>query len=107
MNDPPAEGRRFVMVGLAATYRGDESESVLLGLSMSAVGQSSVAYRGFEDSCGVIPDGIMEFNEVFPGGTQTGNVCWQVDAKDVDSLVLIVEESFSFDDTRVFMALPS
>ncbi len=105
-NDPPAEGRRFVMVELAATYWGESSESVLWGLSMSAVGESLVAYGGFEDSCGVIPDDIEDSREVFPGGTVTGNVCWAVDDGDAGSLVLIVEEALSFDADRVFMALP-
>lgn len=105
-NDPPAEGRRFFMVELAATYRGESSESVLWGLSMSAVGESLVAYGGFEDSCGVIPDDIESSAEVFPGGTVTGNVCWQVGDADADSLVLIVDEALSFDSDRVFMALP-
>ena len=105
-NDPPAEGRQFFMVELAATYRGDESESVLWGLSMSVVGESLVAYGGFEDSCGVIPGDIDNSAEVFPGGTVIGNVCWQVGDGDADSLVLIVEEALSFDADRVFMALP-
>ena len=55
--------------------------------------------------CGVIPDNIDDSGETFPGGTITGNVCWSIQSTDAASLVMIVEESFNFDDTRAFFAL--
>ena len=105
-NEPPGEGRQFFMVEIAATYWGDDSESVWSGLTVSALGQSSVAYQGFEDSCGVIPGEIDETSEVFPGGSVRGFMCWQVRAEDAASLVLFVEEAFSFEENRVFMSIP-
>ena len=54
---------------------------------------------------GVIPDDINDSGETFPGGTITGNVCWRVRSDDVDSLVIIAEESFNFDETRAFFSL--
>ncbi len=59
----------------------------------------------FEDTCGVIPDEFDAFNEVFSGGTITGNVCWSVRSTDVQSLVLILDEGFGFDGERFFLAL--
>ena len=53
----------------------------------------------------MIPDDIDDSGETFPGGTVTGNVCWSIESTDAASLVMIVEESFSFDDTRAFFAL--
>lgn len=106
-NDPPVEGRQFYVIEVAATYQGQTSEATALGLSWSTVGDSAVAYSSFEDTCGVIADELNQFAEVFPGGTQTGSLCWQVASDDVDSLVLIVDNAFSFDDDRAFMALPT
>jgi DNA helicase-2/ATP-dependent DNA helicase PcrA len=64
-----------------------------------------VAYEAFEASRGVIPDDINDAGETFPGGTICGNVCWSVGAGDVASLAMIAEESFTFEETRVFFAL--
>ena len=106
-NDPPAAGRQFYIIEVAATYQGQASEAMAVGLTVSAVGDSAVAYLSFDDTCGVIPGELNQFGEVFPGGTQAGNLCWQVATDDLDSLVLIVDNAFSFDEDRAFMALPS
>jgi len=46
----------------------------------------------------VIPNSIDDAGETFPGGTISGDVCWRVASDDVGSLVMIMEESFTFDD---------
>jgi hypothetical protein len=104
-NDPPSEGRQFFVVEVSATYEGAESEEVFTGLTMSTVGDSAVAYTSFEDTCGVVPGELDAFSEVFPGGTQVGNLCWHVLTDDVESLVLIVDNAFSFDEDRAYLAL--
>ena len=104
-NDPPADDRQFFVVEISATYEGAESEEVFTGLTMSTVGDSAVAYTSFEDTCGVVPGELDTFSEVFPGGTQVGNLCWQVLTDDADSLVLIVDNAFSFDEDRAYLAL--
>ena len=104
-NDPPAEGRQFHIVEISATYQGTESDFILSGLTLTTVGDSAVAYNNFEDTCGVIPNELDTFNEVFPGGTQTGNVCWQIRSEDANSLVLIVDNAFSFDQERAYIAV--
>lgn len=103
-NDPPTAGRQFFIVDVSATYLGSGSDTAFAGLAFSAVGESSVAYD-LEDTCGVIPDEFDAFNEVFSGGTITGNVCWSVRSADVQSLVLILDEGFGFDGERFFLAL--
>ncbi len=104
-NDPPAEGRQFYIVEISATYQGTESDFILSGLTITSVGDSAVAYSDFEDTCGVIPDELDTFSEVFPGGTQVGILCWQIRSEDADSLVLIVDNAFSFDQDRAYLAL--
>jgi len=103
-NDPPQPGNQFYVVELSATYVGNRSEAFALGPSITAVGNSAVAY-GYNATCGVIPDPIDEFSDVFPGGTVFGNVCWEIATDDVDSLVLIVDPVFSLDQERTFIDL--
>ncbi len=104
-NEPPEEGRQFYMARLDATFEGEESSTFWIDVSLKAVGDSSVAYEGFDGSCGVIPDPIDDAGETFPGGSISGNVCWSVWSEDVGSLVMIAEETFTFDDTRVLFSL--
>lgn len=104
-NDPPVEGNQFYIATLEATYSGDDSSTFWIDMTLKAIGESNVAYEAFEASCGVIPGDIDDAGETFPGGTITGNICWSVGSEDVASLVMIAEESFTFDETRVFFAL--
>jgi hypothetical protein len=104
-NDPPVEGNQFYIATLEATYSGDDSSTFWIDMTLKAIGESNVAYEAFEAGCGVIPDDINDAGETFPGGTITGNVCWSVGAGDVASLAMIAEESFTFEETRVFFAL--
>ncbi len=103
-NEPPTEGYVFFLARLEATYTGNETGQPM-ALSSKAVGPSNVAYEGMNAYCGVIPDDIDYAGEVFPGGTISGNVCWQVAESDLSGLVLIVEDAFSFDGIRVFYRL--
>ena len=74
-------------------------------IQLGAVVQAG-SWRLRVSACGVIPDNIDDSGETFPGGTITGNVCWSIQSTDAASLVMIVEESFNFDDdTRAFFAL--
>lgn len=104
-NDPPVEGRQFFLVGLEATYVGTESSDYWFDLSAKVVGPSNVAYESFEDHCGVIPDAIDDSGETFPGGSIAGNACWSVATDDADGLVLLIEDAFTFEDTRVYLSL--
>jgi hypothetical protein len=103
-NDEPAEGRQFLMVELEATYTGENSDSLVSSAEFNVVGPTAVAYT-FEDSCGIIPDELDVWADVFPGGTVSGNLCWSVRTEDVDELVLYSQESFDFDDEVAFFAL--
>lgn len=105
-NEPPAPGRQFVMPTLEVTYDGAEAQANTFELGITAVGDSNVEYGGsFDDSCGVTPNGLTDANDLFQGGSVTGTVCWSVESADIDSLVMIVEPSFSFDEDPVFFAL--
>jgi hypothetical protein len=104
-NDPPPDGNQFFIAEIEATYTGGESSTFWVDMSLKAVGDSNVAYEASEATCGVIPGDIDDSGETFPGGTITGNVCWNIQTSDAESLVMIAEQSFTFDDTRTFFAL--
>src|SRR5690606_22550320 len=104
-NDPPAPGEQFVMVTVEVTYNGSESGSPSFELNFKAVGDASVAYTTYDDSCGVVPNDQFRANELFTGGSIRFNVCWSVPSEDVDSLVMFVEPTFSFNAKPVFFAL--
>ncbi len=106
-NDPPETGKQFFIVNVSATYNGDDEPSRLFSdVSISALGPSSVAYQNFIDLCGVIPDELNNFVDVFKGGTITGNVCWSVLEEDVPMLLMFIEDDTSFDaDDRFWWSL--
>lgn len=72
-------------------------------LSWSGIGDSNVASE--QGDCTTYPGNMIDVPELFPDGTAEGNVCLTVSVDDVESLVLILEESFSLEETRVFFAL--
>jgi hypothetical protein len=105
-NDPPADGRQFVLFRAEATYEGDDSGDPW-DLSWAIVGAGGNTFGGSstDDYCGVIPDAFDEKGETFPGGSVEGNVCLSVPGDQVDGATILVEDTFSFEDTRVFFAV--
>ncbi len=103
-NDPPADGHKFVTVGVSAEYVGQDSDSLFAGVDFGAVGDLAVSLTS-EEYCGVIPNGLDTFSEAFPGGVVAGDLCWEVDERDIGSLLVYMSESFSFDSVKVFVEL--
>lgn len=105
-NDPPVEGRQFVLFTVDATYEGEESGTAWLDFSWAIVGSAGNTFgTAMDDYCGVIPNPLDDTGETFPGGNVAGNVCVSVDSEQVDGATIRIEESLSFDDTRAFYAL--
>ena len=48
----------------------------------------NVAYSTFVNGCGVIPDPLPSYTEVFSGGCVEGYVGWEIKSSDVKSLVM-------------------
>ena len=103
-NDPPPDGRQFVLVGLSATYTGADSASFWSSMTWSILGSKRVAYTEFDSYCGSIPDDIANASEVFAGATVEGNVCLSVASDAADSMTLVLEDFVSFDDP-VYVAI--
>lgn len=105
-NEPPVEGRQFVMVPVTATYTGDESGTAWVDLSIQFVGSGGNTFgTGTDDYCGVIPNDLSDAGEMFAGATAEGNVCVSVPSDQVEGGVWMVEETFSFDGTSAFVGL--
>lgn len=94
-NDPPPPDTQFMGAPIRVTYVSGPSPATLFELSFKAVGPSGVVVATFDPSCGVIPNALDTFAELFEGGTVEGNVCWTVGPQDQSDLTMIVEVFFS------------
>ena len=84
------------MARVRASFLGTGS-SDFFEVTVRTVGQSAVAYSG---GCGVVPDSLDRFTEVFEGGTIEGNLCWNIVASDAPSLVMFADLLFVFDESE-------
>jgi len=104
-NEPPVEGRQFVLGELAVTYVGAESGVPWIDLQIRYLGADGNTFgNGFNDHCGVSPEPLSEVTEMFPGASAEANVCVAVASDQVEGGVWLVEESLSLDDPIRFAA---
>jgi hypothetical protein len=91
LGDPPAAGRQFFMVHVTAVFNGPGTTVAWQDLlsALDAVGGSQLAYtQTSTGNCGALPSDIADVEDVFPGATVTGNVCWSVTAPDASTLLV-------------------
>ncbi len=98
-NEPPEEGHQYVMARVKTSYAGDESGVPWVNLSLKYLGSDGNVYSS---GCGVLPKPFSDIGEQFPGASAEGNIGWSVPSDAVEGGTIIIEESLSFDDTRVF-----
>ena len=94
-NDPPPDDAQFMGAPVRVTYVSGPAPASMFELSFKAVGPSGVVVATFDPSCGVIPNALDTFAELFEGGVVEGNLCWTVSDADQDDLTMIVEVFFS------------
>lgn len=105
-NEPPAEGRRFVMVEATVTYTGDDSGIPWVDLSFEFYGSDGNTFgTSLDDYCGVIANPLEDHGEMFPDASATGNVCVSVPTDQIDGGAWIVEEPLAVETDRTFVAL--
>lgn len=91
-NDPPPEGSRFTLVTVALGYFGlDDPQS---GLFTTISGVAS-ANTELDADCGVIPNELDSFVDMFGGAVQTGTVCFVTTPADTGQLQLYATAGFS------------
>lgn len=90
-NDPPAAGQQFVGVPIRVTYVSGPAPASLFELTFKAIGPSGVVLTTFDPSCGVVPDALDTFAELFEGGAVEGNICWPSSPADAGDLTMMIE----------------
>lgn len=102
-NDPPPDGEQYVLTTVRVTRSGDEPGS-FDPLRLRAVGPTGVPYSLFDDDCGVVPDALRA-DDLGPGRSSDGNVCWAVRVADLGALV-VYDRDAPIDERR-YLALVS
>lgn len=86
-NDPAPEGHSYALINADATYNGDDSEMVMMGVSIDYVTSSGETVGAF-DSMAVAPDALESSAELFEGGTESGNIALAI-PEDDDGLIRV------------------
>ncbi len=98
-NKPPEEGYQFVMAKIQVSYVGEESGTPWINLSFKYLGSDNNVYGNAHN---VLPNSFSGLGEQFPGATAEGYISWSIPSDVVKDGSIMVEESFSFESTRVF-----
>ena len=94
-NDPPPEGSRFTIVEVALGYYGfDDPQSGFL-VSVQAVGSGNTQ---LDASCGVIPNDLDQFSDMFGGGVIRGNLCFVTTPSDTGLIQVYASTGFTGDE---------
>lgn len=103
-NDPPPPGSTFTLVKVALGYFGLDEPA--LGF-LPTIGMIGAAGSELDTDCGVIPDEVDLFADVYSGGVVVGNRCFVTTPGDFPAAQLFATgDPFSFDDSEpAFLAL--
>jgi hypothetical protein len=97
-NDPPPDGSRFTIVTVVLGYFGLADPVSSFEPTISAVASANT---GLDSSCGVIPNELPVFEDLFSGGVLTGNLCFVTTPADAGQVQLYATTGFG--DTDVFL----
>ena len=100
-NDPPSNGMQFFMATVKTKFVGSDSGSSMFEVDMEAVGSRNTVYR---EGCGVLPNDLPKA-ELFTGGEETGNVCWEIGNEEAGSLVMRVSTGYYDKESVVWFSL--
>lgn len=96
-NDPAPEGFRFVGVDVTMAFNGDGSAAPF-EVTTNVVDDGNIQRASF---CGVFPNELDEFTDLFSGGSASGTLCYVVPADQIPNMVIYTS---SFDADRKFLA---
>ncbi|WP_026932355.1 hypothetical protein [Glycomyces tenuis] len=100
-NEEPADGSQYLMFTLTGTNNGDAAADPFMDLWM-AVDFNDFRY---EDTCGVLPNDLVDVGEVAPGESFTANGCVFVDSAGVEEAVLALSSLSSAESTETYYQL--
>ncbi|MGC4108253.1 MAG: VWA domain-containing protein [Thermomicrobiales bacterium] len=104
-NELTSPNNQFFQARISVTYRGADVGQPNSDLNFQAVGGLAVGYTTFVNQCGVIDDPLFMISDLFPDGSAEANICWQIDAKDADSLVMYIESNKEPNDPPKWFSL--
>ena len=93
----PGSGKQFLIVTILVNNEGDSPVDLWMTMgNLGLVGDSGVSYLpgALGGECLFYPKELNIMKTVFPGGVETGNVCFSVMTAEVDSLRLYVQDAF-------------
>ena len=99
-NEAPPAGSTFTLVKVALGYYGLDDPMSAFMPTLNAVGTANVE---LDDDCGLTPDGLDIFTEMFAGGVLVGNLCYVTTPADIAGLQLAGEGDF-FQEQPVMLA---
>lgn len=76
-NDPAPDGSSYALIHADATYHGDESEMVMMGVDIAYVSASGETINA-SDTHAIAPEELESSAELYNGGTESGNVALAV-----------------------------
>ena len=98
-NEPPPAGSTLTLVTVALGYFGLDDPKSAFDTTISAVGAGNVELTG---QCGVLPQELDSFGEIFAGGVVVGNICFVTTPQDAGALQVYASGGF-FGGDQVFL----
>ncbi len=90
------EGNQFFLARVSITYKGTATGKPGSDFNFQSVGKLSTSYTIYNDQCGVYDEPLYSVDELFQGGSVEANICWQIDSRDEDSLVMYAKLNTDF-----------
>lgn len=100
-NEPPGSGMQFFMATVKTRFVGPDSASSMFEVNMEALGSRNTVYR---EGCGVLPN-ALPMAELFTGGEETGNVCWEIGNEEAGLLIMRVSTGYLARESVVWFSL--
>jgi hypothetical protein len=101
LNEEPADGSQYLMFTLSGTNTGDAASDPFIDLTTAV----DIGDMRYEDTCGVLPNDLVDVGEIAPGESFTANGCVFVDSAGVEESVLALSSLLSMDETEVYYKL--
>lgn len=99
----PSADERFLIIGVKATYIGEESGEPSSDLRFKIVGSKG---NTFAKSCGYSADSFNSNGETFPGATVTGNLCFTVDQDQIKGSTVSIQQDYSSEGRKFVLIVP-
>lgn len=103
-NEPPPAGSTFTLVKVALGYYGLADPATAFTPTINALGAGKVQ---LDTSCGLIPDELPVFTDLFAGGVVVGNLCFVTTPADAAGILLYATADFFGDDVFLAASAPA